>query len=294
MQESVKKGYLDSIHRYVHITDQIHSEFESHHHDFCKIVIMIRGSVDYIIEGKKYHLRPWDILLVNQFQIHQPIIDASEEYERIVIWINPLSIEKFSTEEFDVLSVFQEANKIGNSLIRLPIPELEEVRGLLGQVEGAYQNEHVTQGVVTNLLIVQLLIFLYRKYEDGSTKASGNDIKFDKMIVDVMDYISENIHDELPVETIAAAFYASKHHLMRKFKTQTGMTLHQYVLHKRLLVAKQLIMQRLSMTEVCLQSGFVDYTTFYRTFKKEYKVSPREYSKLYADTLIFKTTNDKS
>lgn len=294
MQESVQKGYLDSINRYVHIKDKNSTEFESHHHDFCKIVIFISGKVDYIIEGKTYSLRPWDILLVNQFQIHQPIIDPSIAYERIVIWMNPVGIEKFSTEEFSVLSLFQELNKMGNSLIRLPITETEKVRGLLNQIEENINHDHITKNVMTNLYIVQLLVFLFQIYDACAGEISRNDVKFDKSILAVMDYIQENIHEELSVETIARAFFASKHHLMRKFKLQTGMTMHKYILHKRLLVAKQLILNGHHMTEVCLQSGFSDYTTFYRTFKKEYQMSPRAYAQQHTHFSVFRKTVDES
>ena len=64
---------------------------------------------------------------------------------------------------------------------------------------------------------------------------------------------------------------------MRKFKEETGYTLHSYIVHKRLMHASLLISQGMPVMKAAEQSGFRDYTTFSRAYKKLYRSSPAQH-----------------
>lgn len=55
---------------------------------------------------------------------------------------------------------------------------------------------------------------------------------------------------------------------------------YRYVTQRRLIAAKSLILQNLPMEDVAVQSGFSDYSSFYRAFKQEFGISPRQYRNL--------------
>ena len=103
-KQTEKTGYLNEEFRLFHIKDQTKKEFAYHYHDFHKVVIFISGKAAYHIEGKSYHLKPWDILLVNRHAIHRPEIDPSVPYERFILWIqNDIPWQ-------ELLKCFQKAN----------------------------------------------------------------------------------------------------------------------------------------------------------------------------------------
>ena len=70
--QTEKTGYLNEEFRLFHIKDQTSREFSWHYHDFHKVVVFFSGKASYHIEGKTYHLKPWDILLVDRHAIHRP------------------------------------------------------------------------------------------------------------------------------------------------------------------------------------------------------------------------------
>jgi len=65
---------------------------------------------------------------------------------------------------------------------------------------------------------------------------------------------------------------------MRKFKAETGYSIHQYITSKRLIMAKELLSSTtLPITDICFQCGFRDYSSFFREFQKNFRISPRKF-----------------
>ena len=96
----------------------------------------------------------------------------------------------------------------------------------------------------------------------------------DSKIVSILQYLSLNLTEPLSIDDIAERFYISKYHMMRRFKEETGYTIHSYVAEKRLLLARQLLQSGQSVTEACYRSGYQDYSTFSRAYRKRFGASP--------------------
>ena len=59
-----KTGYLNSDFRIFYLSSAEARDFQSHYHDFHKLLLFVSGSVSYYIEGETYQLQPYDIVLV--------------------------------------------------------------------------------------------------------------------------------------------------------------------------------------------------------------------------------------
>ena len=98
----------------------------------------------------------------------------------------------------------------------------------------------------------------------------------DRRILTIMDYINSHLMEEITVDAIAEACYISRYHLMHLFKGETGYTLFDYISEKRLALARDLLKAGTPVTEACFGSGFKNYSTFFRAYKKHFHVSPSE------------------
>jgi AraC-like DNA-binding protein/mannose-6-phosphate isomerase-like protein (cupin superfamily) len=274
-----KRGYLNEDFQLFHLKDQRNMEFEFHYHEFNKIIIFISGNVTYLIEGKAYKLKPWDILLVSSSEVHKPLIDFSQPYERIVIWVNSRFLEQHNNNDCNLLTSFELAVKQKFNMLRLSSDLLINIKHILSQLEDACKSSDFGSRILKNSLFLQLLVYLNRLYMGMESNKELNDIEYDENIGAILDYINENISEELSIDSLSSKFYMSKYYLMHKFKKQTGYTVHNYILQKRLIMSNSLIKSGKSITQVCSECGFGDYSTFFRAFKKMFGVSPKKHYK---------------
>ena len=263
-----KTGYLKEDFRLFHINDRTDREFEWHYHDFHKIIVFVSGKVTYHIEGKAYHLKPQDILLVSQGAIHKPEIDPSVPYERYIFWIrDDLSCQELNT-------CFQKANDRSFNLVRADSALQERLKDLLPEIEQTLKNKHFGDTVLRNALFTQFMIYINRIFLRTSSSPDKKTYSSDTQVEQLLKYINRNLSENLSIDQLANRFFFSKYHMMRKFKNETGYTIHNYITSKRLLMARSLISQGMPVMKAAQASGFHDYTTFVRAYKKQFGKAP--------------------
>ncbi len=277
--QTEKTGYLNEDFRLFHIKDQTKKEFAYHYHDFHKVVIFISGKVVYHIEGKAYQLRPWDILLVNRHAIHRSEIDPSVPYERFILWIQNDILWQ------ELLKCFQKANDRNYNLIRLNSALQEKMKDILFELETSTKSDGYGKEILTQSLFLQFMVYLNRIFLEKQYIFDKKSYTFDSQIACILQYINHNLKEDLSVETLSARYYVSKYHLMRKFKQETGYTLHNYIVNKRLLMARTLISNGMPVTKAAQESGFAEYSTFSRAYRKQFKTNPSEELPHYSNPL---------
>ncbi len=273
----IKRGYLNKDFELFHLKDKKTMEFEFHYHEFNKIIIFISGNVTYLIEGKAYKLKPWDILFVSSNDVHKAVISHEETYERIIIWVNSRFLEMHNREGSDLLTCFEISSKKNLNLLRINDENMKSVKYTLFLLRDATKDKNFGSYILKNSLFIELMVYLNRLCLGSNINNAEKDIEYDKEIENILRYINENLIEDLSIDNIASEFYMNKYYLMHKFKDKTGCTLHSYIQKKRLLLARDLIKKGKKITQVSAECGFGDYSSFVRAFKKAFGVSPKEY-----------------
>jgi len=276
---NIKRGYLKEDFRFFHLKDKKDMEFKLHYHDFNKIIVFISGNVSYLIEGKAYKLKPWDILFVSSNDLHKVIINNDEPYERIIIWVNSKFLEMHNKNNSNLLTCFQLSSKLKINLFRMEEHNISLIKHTLFSLESATKDKEFGNIVLKNSLFIQLMVYLNRLFMNNTNHIEKNDIEYDKQIEEIINYIKENLQEDLCIDTLSSKFFINKYYLMHKFKSQTGYTLHKYIQQKRLAFSKSLIIKGHKITELYIKCGFGDYSSFIRAFKKAYGISPKDYYK---------------
>ena len=101
---------------------------------------------------------------------------------------------------------------------------------------------------------------------------------YNSKILPILEYIAEHLVEDLSIDTLSSKFYMSRYYLMHLFKKETGYSVANYISTKRLLHARALIQSGTSVTEACFASGFKNYSTFSRAYKKLFLISAGLYT----------------
>ena len=96
----------------------------------------------------------------------------------------------------------------------------------------------------------------------------------------LISFIEGHLEEELSLDRLSNEFFVSKYHIAHVFKENLGMSVHQYIMKKRLGQFRDAIISNEDIMEASLRCGFSDYSSFYRAFKKEYGMSPKEFKEM--------------
>ena len=272
-----REGYLKENYHYFHLRDTAGQERDFHFHEFDKVVVLLSGHVDYTVENVTYTLKPWDVLLVKHHTIHKALIDKTEPYDRVIIYLDGKYFDRIMPNA-GLMDCFEKADKDGRQRITPDDGQQERLAEALEDYEAAMRDEELGAEAIRDTQMVKLLVLINRIYA-SCTAPDRAEATRDPKIGAVLSYINENLGRELSVDELAEQAYLSRYHFMRLFKAQTGSTVHAYVRQKRLLYAARLIREGESAARAAVESGFSDYSAFHRAFRESFGISPGQLKK---------------
>lgn len=248
------------------------SMFMMHTHEDYEIYCFLKGSAKYFVEGNIYPLNPGDILIMKKAEAHSLLINRCIPYERIVI--------NFS---FDAL-LGDSAKEIISFIDNRPLGKHNLYSAeKFTEYNWLYYLNKICDSTDINEQKLYLTVLLNELYLNHSKTSSKNVIKDE--IVDILEYINHNLASNITLDYLCEHFYLSKTHLIRKFKNITGSTVWEYILTKRLILAKELMQNGERPTDTFLKCGFKDYSSFFKAYKNKYNRSPKaDYIKLNRTT----------
>lgn len=256
--------------------DAYMKEVALHHHDFYEVYFFLSGNVKYNIESRSYLLTPGDVLLISPMELHQPMFGAEQrDYERIVLWIDRQFLEGFSLPGQSFTACFDTSDPGHTNLLRPEGVARQFLTYLLEQLMMEVAREDPYREIAALTYLAQVLISLNRlarqQKKDNLMAAP------DSAVYNVLGYINEHYSEDLTLDDLANKFFVSKYHLSREFQRLVGTSVHRYIVQKRLVMAKQMLSDGTPSSEVYQHCGFGDYSNFYRAFKAEYQISPKEF-----------------
>lgn len=281
-KEYEKKGYLENDFRIFHLHEKEKLEVSYHYHDFDKIILFLGGDVDYSIEGRKYSLHPYDIILVRAGEIHRPIVRDRIPYERIIAYLSPDFMEKYRTDSYDLSRCFREPGENGEKhfyVLRLMEPERSGLHRICQDLTASFLCPDYAGALYQQVLLLEFMILINRAVLHHHANSLQNALTNEKA-AQIVDYMNAHLTDDLTVDGLAEHFFISRSHLMHLFKAETGYSVGSYINEKRLLAAKMMIQKGMCVTDACYGSGFRDYSTFSRAFKKKFGTTPRNSRKI--------------
>lgn len=249
-------------------------DFSSHLHSCYEFIHVIRGHLLYTVEGSEYILDDGDIIMTNPSELHSFSFPQGGKYQREFLHIYPGFLDKYP----EVISGLN-SRKAGY-FNHIPKSTVEKygIDRIFREMEKWCAAPSEETDFMMLALTLQLIgtIHCIQRREMPQRKAVVTNERNNA----VCDYIDRHFREDITLDTLANSLFMSRSHMSRLFKKEMGMTIKAYLAMRRIRNAKNLIMQGQPITAVYTDSGFCDYSTFYRTFIKYAGMPPEKFKKM--------------
>lgn len=233
----------------------------SHTHDKLTIIALKNGNIKLHLKDNELILREKSIAIINPFQVHlaskiDKFSDGLYALYLDKIWTKKLQYDLFQTDSYILFS----KNIINN--IKIYNDFMSLCKNIFLDDICIKKEEQIIQ-FISKLMIENC----------NQSLVKQNNI----FACDIKNYIDKHISSKLTLEMIAKEFLITPFHLIRVFKQELNLTPYQYILNHKVNLAKELLSQNMSISQVAQSVGFSDQSHLYKYFKQVFSISPKEY-----------------
>ena len=253
--------------------------YQSHH--FYELYFILRGSIRVIAEEEDLIPELGKALIYPPGCMHRVMhTDSSIPYERFYIYLSKEFLQAVSTEDYHFISILDRLTRNGHHCFELGEATVLDLVAKADEIIEAARDTSPAAVLANRCRMTIYLIHLLGLLEDSvaSVQQSAS-----SRMNDLIRYINQNAAQPISLDQLEETFGISKYVLLHEFKDYTGMPIYQYILTRRVILAQQMIQQGMKPSQACEQSGFTDYTSFYRAFKARTGKSPNQYGKSVAE-----------
>ena len=251
--------------------------FFLHDHELYEILFFLEGDAKFVREGKEYFLESGDIIIVRKQEMHRVYHNSDARYQRIVLFVEPEFFNIHNCPNYEVQFLNSQlgiANRIKSDYVRSC-----GLYDAFKRLRRYSKNSTPEDEPIVVAIIIEILYLINRVGQFSSSD------EHDSQVVQVISYINNHYTEDIDLESLEKKFFTSRYHLCKIFRKATGLTIHDYIRRKRLSRVRELHQSGKSFSEAAMLSGFSDYSSFYRTYKKLMGCSPKDnVDGLYADT----------
>ena len=252
------------------------TEVKEHTHNYYEFYFFLEGDVSIAIEDKVHPISVGDIVLIPPNIRHYPIIHSQNvPYRRFVFWISRDYCNILVNQSPDYVFLMQHACIRKEYLFHNDLMAFNVIQSKVFRLIEEMNRNRFGRNAQITLCVNDLILHLNRiVHEQMNTKTP---LEESSLYQNLLAYIDTHLEEDLTLEHLALVFFVSKYYISHVFKNNMGIPIHQYILKKRLYACKDAISSQMSITQAYQIFGFGDYSSFYRAFKKEFGVSPKEF-----------------
>ena len=247
--------------------DPVATDYDLHVHEFYEVLCFVSGNADYLVEGREYHMYPGCMMIMRPAETHKLVIKGKGDYERYVLNFKADVLKEMGFSE-NLLTAFTQ-RELGEKNQYLPIEFTGfDTVGFFRQLKEECELFPARQPMIANIsfLLFALNSAFLKKTSDVNTA--------DTLGKDLISYVNENLTRDISLASVSEYVHMSPSQVNRIFRRLTGTSVYDYVLSKRVIMAREMIEAGAGAVSASQMCGFGDYSSFYRLYKKRTGKAP--------------------
>ena len=250
--------------------------WEFHCHDFYEFYIHLNHGQYFAVDNDMYQLEPDQIFILPPFCMHGLSgLGVMNDYERAYVNITLDALRLLGCEQIDLDRFFRSHTSRGMNCFHLT---RKQAKTLVGWVRELQENQNASRNLVRLRNYAVLLNFLTTICDIvGRSEAQTETVMPNSIMQKVLIYINSNYTQPMKIADIARRFNISVSYLSHEFARYTNRSIYEYILYRRVMLAKEMMHTEVSLNSIAYQCGFNDYSNFLRMFSKIVGLSPRQY-----------------
>lgn len=248
-----------------------------HCHDFYELYIHYQGAKYFGIDNEVYLLQPNHLLIIPPFHMHGLLCEENMiQYERAYLYISSGFLSDMGCMQIDLEQVLLEKTLGNHFLFSLDADKAAECKHLLDLVQK--NTDYSTWSQFTN--VTRVLPVIHTMMEAEQTIVKSLPITtINPLMHKILVYINGHYMEPLTLRKLSEKFNISISTLSHEFIRYIHHSVYDYILYRRVMLAKQKLFEDIPLSEISDQCGFGDYSNFLRAFTKFNMIPPSEYGK---------------
>lgn len=247
-----------------------------HAHDYFEFYLHINGGRQYCVDDTVFELKPYQMIIIPPLHMHGLVCDRDLiNYERCYLYLTPETLNKCGFNKIDLCSFFEECCTNKNFTQELSEQDGNKIIEILKRIE-RNQPDTNSNFVLDDYSQILSILTIAKKINSGKPKTINLNSTGNTMYK-VLHYINQHYTENISIKDLCMIFNLSESSLSHEFRKYSNKGVYEYILYKRIIKAKELLLSDASLTQIALDCGFNDYSNFLRVFKKISLCSPKEY-----------------
>ena len=258
-----------------------------HWHRELEILYILNGSAVVQMKGKKYRLKPQDLIVIESSIIHD-VIYALPQTMGICIHISKSYMRKYLAD-LELMQMLCTPESPGNGKEE----GYERLRQYLKELTVLYFEQKQSYPFASSAIVLKILAELVDNFselvsEELNIAGADNLVRVEQ----IFQYVEEHYKEPISLQDAADEAGLNKEYFCRFFKRSTGMTFLQYVNQVRIsYIYQDLLHAEGNVQEIIERHGMYNTKVFYRLFKERYGCTPREMWKMMEEEQEIKKIN---
>lgn len=248
--------------------------FQGESHDFWEMAYVIKGSVCMTAEDKVIELYENQLIFHKPMEFHSMRTNSTKTTELFIMSFNAKG-DYISRFENSIFSLNHDAK---HRIFKI----IEKIKEVLKNPNDIFEPTSALECLCKNELQFRLVANLTENFLISLSTVGANGTEFIKntetmIYANALKIIDDNIYSKLTVSELAVKCNSSVSYLKKIFGKYNGLGIHEYILKNKISLAKQMLRDGFSVTEISDKLSFSSQNYFSTAFKREVGISPGSY-----------------